>query len=138
MRRRPLTGRFLVMVVLVALATAATATANASVRSKPSGSPIIIGWVAGAVRNLAPRLLLLGGGGYTPYSVGRCWAGIWATLNRVRIPARTTPEAEDVLRSLTYPRAAGRKPPEHWFTTAHCAAQVNIIAFKIRAVCGSK
>ena len=35
-----------------------------------------------------------------PCTVGRCWAGIWATLNGLPIPARTTPEAEAVLRGL--------------------------------------
>ena len=94
-------------------------------------------WVAGAVRNLAPRLLVLGGGGYNPYSVGRCWAGIWATLNRVPIPARTTPEAEDVLRSLTYPRAAGRKPPEHWFTTLRDAPREGPVRDEVKRLAES-
>ena len=70
-----------------------------------------------AVRPLTPRLLVVGGGGYNPYTVGRCWAGIWAVLNGIPIPERTTPEAETVLRALVYNRAAGRNPPAHWFTT---------------------
>ena len=73
--------------------------------------------VADAVRRLAPRLVVTGGGGYNPYTVGRCWAGVWATLNDIEIPARTTPAAEAVLRGLVYNRAAGRNPPAHWFTT---------------------
>ncbi len=76
-----------------------------------------IGQVVRAIRGLAPRLVVVGGGGYNPYTVGRCWAGIWATLNDFDIPARTTPAAEAVLRGLSYNRAAGRNPPEHWFTT---------------------
>ncbi len=72
--------------------------------------------VVAAVRDLTPRLIVTGGGGYNPYTVGRCWAGVWATLNDIPIPDRTTPEAERVLRALTYNRAAGRNPPEHWFT----------------------
>jgi acetoin utilization protein AcuC len=70
-----------------------------------------------ALRPLAPRLVVVGGGGYNPYTVGRCWAGIWAVLNDVPIPDRTTPAAEAVLRALVYHRAAGRNPPAHWFTT---------------------
>jgi acetoin utilization protein AcuC len=66
----------------------------------------------------APRLLVLGGGGYNPWSVGRLWTGVWATLNRIDIPDRLPPEGEAVLRALTWERArAGRSPPEHWFTT---------------------
>jgi acetoin utilization protein AcuC len=70
-----------------------------------------------AVMPLAPRLVAVGGGGYNPCTVGRCWAGIWAVLNDIEIPGRTSPEAEAVLRALRYNRAAGRNPPEHWFTT---------------------
>ncbi|QBY01755.1 acetoin utilization protein AcuC [Rhodophyticola sp. CCM32] len=66
----------------------------------------------------APRLLVLGGGGYNPWSVGRLWTGVWATLNGVEIPERVTPEAETVLRALTWDKArAGKTPPAHWFTT---------------------
>lgn len=70
-----------------------------------------------AVQRLAPRLVVLGGGGYNPYAVGRCWAGIWAVLNDLPIPDRMPAAAETVLRSLVYNRAAGRNPPAHWFTT---------------------
>jgi acetoin utilization protein AcuC len=75
-------------------------------------------WAAiGALRGLAPRLVVLGGGGYNPFAVGRCWAGIWAVLNDRPVPQRLPPAAETVLRGLVYNRAAGRNPPEHWFTT---------------------
>jgi acetoin utilization protein AcuC len=47
------------------------------------------------------------------FGTGRCWACIWAALNALPIPARTTREAEATLRGLTYNRAAGRNPPEH-------------------------
>ncbi|HEX5328302.1 MAG TPA: acetoin utilization protein AcuC [Acetobacteraceae bacterium] len=73
--------------------------------------------VAAAVARLAPRLVVLGGGGYNPWTVGRCWAGIWATLNGWPIPERLPPAAEAVLRRLRYDRVAGRNPPERWFTT---------------------
>ncbi|MBY6201120.1 acetoin utilization protein AcuC [Maritalea mobilis] len=65
-----------------------------------------------------PRLLVLGGGGYNPWSVGRLWTGIWATLNGHDIPDRLPPVGEAVLRALHWDRArAGRTPPAHWFTT---------------------
>ncbi len=65
-----------------------------------------------------PRLLVLGGGGYNPWSVGRLWTGIWAVLNGRAIPDRLPKEGEEVLRGLSWANArAGRNPPEHWFTT---------------------
>jgi acetoin utilization protein AcuC len=76
---------------------------------------------------LAPRLVVVGGGGYNPYATGRCWAGIWATLNGIDIPPRTTPAAERILRALTYNRAAGRNPPDHWFTTLRDAPREGMV-----------
>ena len=70
-----------------------------------------------ALRDVAPRFVVVGGGGYNPWTVARCWAGVWAELNRIAIPDATTPAAATVLRGLRFARAAGRNPPEHWFTT---------------------
>lgn len=69
------------------------------------------------IMTIAPRLLVLGGGGYNPWSVARCWAGNWAVLNGFAIPPVLPPAAEAVLRSLSWSRSAGRNPPEHWFAT---------------------
>jgi acetoin utilization protein AcuC len=72
--------------------------------------------VVADIMGRAARLIVTGGGGYNPYSVARCWACVWATLNAFEVPERTTPAAEAVLRGLVYNRAAGRNPPAHWFT----------------------
>ncbi len=71
----------------------------------------------GALLPLAPRRFVVGGGGYNPWSVGRCWAGIWAVLNGIDPVTEPTPAAVAVLRALTWSRAAGRNPPDHWFTS---------------------
>lgn len=64
------------------------------------------------------RLIVMGGGGYNPWSVARCWVRNWAVIAGHDIPDRLPPQAEVVLRALRWPdRAAGRNPPEHWFTT---------------------
>ena len=73
--------------------------------------------LAAALPALAPRLIVLGGGGYNPWTTGRSWAAIWATLNGFPIPDRLPPAGEAVLRAVRYDRAAGRSPPAHWFTT---------------------
>jgi acetoin utilization protein AcuC len=90
--------------------------------------------VVAAVMPQAPRLIVLGGGGYNPWSVARCWAAVWATLNGLPIPPRVTPRAEAVLRSLTWSRAAGRNPPEHWFTTIADAPRPGPVRAEIRAI----
>jgi acetoin utilization protein AcuC len=83
---------------------------------------------------LAPRRLVVGGGGYNPWSVARCWAGIWATLNGLAIPDRLPPAAEAVLRRLVWHRQAGRNPPEHWFTTLADAPRNGPIRAVVRDV----
>ncbi|MEX3014487.1 acetoin utilization protein AcuC [Gymnodinialimonas hymeniacidonis] len=81
----------------------------------------------------AERLLVLGGGGYNPWSVGRLWTGIWATLNGHDIPERITPDAESVLRTLRWDKAqAGRNPPEHWFTTLQDEPRPGPISDQVR------
>jgi acetoin utilization protein AcuC len=70
-----------------------------------------------ALAPLAPRFVVTGGGGYNPWAVARCWAAVWGALDRRDLPDRLPPEAEAVLRGVTWHRAAGRTPPDHWFTT---------------------
>ena len=89
--------------------------------------------VVQAVKPLAPRLLVLGGGGYNPWSVGRAWAGVWAILNGLEIPARLPPAAEAVLRGLAWRHRLGRTPPEAWFTTLADAPRSGPIRPEVRA-----
>ncbi|XDA98143.1 acetoin utilization protein AcuC [Sulfitobacter sp. LCG007] len=74
--------------------------------------------IVAALKDIAPRLLVLGGGGYNPWSVGRLWTGVWATLNGHDIPDLLPPAGEAVLRALSFDgNRRGKAPPEHWFTT---------------------
>ncbi len=73
--------------------------------------------VVRAVRPLAPRLLVTGGGGYNPWSVARCWTRVWAELAGFAVPERLPPAAEAVLRGLSFAHRLGRDPPDFWFTT---------------------
>jgi acetoin utilization protein AcuC len=73
--------------------------------------------VVRTLRHLAPSLLVLGGGGYNPWAVARCWAGVWATLNDLDIPEDLPDAAAQVLRELTWSRRRGEPKPERWFTT---------------------
>jgi acetoin utilization protein AcuC len=87
-----------------------------------------------ALRALSPRLLVLGGGGYNPWSVARCWTGVWGLLAGHELPDRLPPAAEAVLRALGWPgRAAGRAPPEDWFTTLADPPREGPIRDEVRA-----
>lgn len=90
--------------------------------------------VVSALRGLAPRLIVLGGGGYNPWSVARCWAGVWGALNGHAMPERLPADAEAVLRGLTFTRAAGRSPPESWFTTLADPPRPGVVRAAVRRV----
>lgn len=70
-----------------------------------------------AVSALCGRVIILGGGGYNPWSVGRFWAALWGRLNGRIAPRPLPAAAEKVLRGLSWHRKAGRNPPDNWFTT---------------------
>jgi len=94
-----------------------------------------------ALRALSPRLIVMGGGGYNPWSVARCWTALWGALAGETLPDRLPPQAEAVLRALARPdrptghpavspaahpagrpahpagETANRQPPETWCTT---------------------
>ena len=70
-----------------------------------------------ALMGVAPRLLVLGGGGYNPWSVARCWSGVWAVLNGFDLPRDLPSQAESVLRGLSWNRRRSEIRPEAWFTT---------------------
>lgn len=73
--------------------------------------------VVAAMRDFAPRLLVLGGGGYNPWSVGRCWAGVWATLASYAIPDLLPDAAQAILRGLTWGGGGRAMPAEAMLTT---------------------
>lgn len=67
---------------------------------------------------LAPRFLLLGGGGYNPWSVGRLWTLGWAVLTGRDVPDRLPKAAEAILREIHWHgNSRAKSPPDHWFTT---------------------
>lgn len=91
----------------------------------------------GAVRRLrplAPRLLVLGGGGYNPWAVARCWSGIWATLADRAIPERLPEEAEALMRAVAWSHSLARNPPAAWFTTLADAPRRGPVRSEVRAL----
>ncbi len=89
--------------------------------------------VAGLM-DMAPRLMVLGGGGYNPWSVGRCWTGVWATLNGHDMPDVLPQPAQAVLRDLRWDAQRRVKtPPDHWITTLRDAPRGGTIHPDLRA-----
>ncbi|ARE39432.1 Deacetylase [Rhodovulum sp. P5] len=66
---------------------------------------------------LAPAAVVLGGGGYNPWTLGRSWAGLWARLSGQAIPERLPTEAEAVLAALDCELVEEEDRAPEWFTT---------------------
>lgn len=69
------------------------------------------------VRDVAPRLLVLGGGGYNPYALARCWALLWADLNGHAVPATLPEAAQAVLAEVEWRHSMARNPDPRWRAT---------------------
>ncbi len=91
--------------------------------------------IVAALNGIAPRTLVLGGGGYNPWSVGRLWTGVWATLAGAEIPDRLPNAAEQVLRALVWETRGGRPrlPPDPWVTTLRDARRTGAIGAEVRS-----
>jgi acetoin utilization protein AcuC len=74
----------------------------------------------GAVEQLVahyPRAVVLGGGGYNPWTVIRCWSGLWGRLNSRDIPGTLPAEAQALLRGLDCDLIDPDEVPAAWITT---------------------
>ena len=89
--------------------------------------------IVAALRGLSARYLVLGGGGYNPWSVGRLWTGVWATLTGAQIPDRLPDTAQDILRALVWETPQRRQTPAaHWITTLQDAPRTGAISAEVR------
>ena len=88
------------------------------------------------VAGLAPlchRYLVLGGGGYNPWSVGRLWTGVWATLTGAEIPDVLPVAAQEVLAALHWDGPLRQRHPQpHWITTLRDAPRLGPINADVR------
>ena len=73
-----------------------------------------------AVENLVAetdRAVVLGGGGYNPWTVIRCWAGLWGRLNGYALPAELPRSAQMLLGGLDCDLIDEDEVPGEWITT---------------------
>ena len=74
----------------------------------------------GAVERLVaeyPRAAVLGGGGYNPWTVIRCWSGLWGRLCAHELPATLPPNGQEMLAGLDCDLIDPDEVPEAWITT---------------------
>jgi len=65
----------------------------------------------------APGAVVLGGGGYNPWTVARCWAGLWGVLNGFALPERLAPVSVRRLEGLECDLVDEEDRDPRWLTT---------------------
>ena len=65
---------------------------------------------------LTQRSVVLGGGGYNPWTVVRCWSGLWGRLSGREIPAVLPPNAQALLAGFECDLIDEEDVPESWHT----------------------
>lgn len=63
-----------------------------------------------ALRPLAPRMIVSGGGGYNPWSVARCWARVWGEISGQEAPDTLSEAGQAVMGRLFWSRKARPAP----------------------------
>jgi acetoin utilization protein AcuC len=66
---------------------------------------------------LAPSAVVLGGGGYNPWTLARYWTGIWARLSGRSIPPRLPEAARAVLAGLSCDLVDDEDVKPEWLET---------------------
>ena len=69
------------------------------------------------VVDLHDHAVVLGGGGYNPWTVIRCWSGLWGRLSGRDIPAVLPGPAADFMASLESDLIDDDEVADHWLTT---------------------
>lgn len=70
-----------------------------------------------ALTRLAPHTAVLGGGGYNPWTVARCWAGLWGRLAGYEIPEVLPKESRALLGALDCDLVDEDERSPHWTRT---------------------
>ena len=62
----------------------------------------------------AERAVVLGGGGYNPWTVARCWTGLWGLLGGFELPTKLPAEAQKILTALECDLVDDDEIPTQW------------------------
>ncbi len=89
-----------------------------------------------AVTALSDKCVIVGGGGYNPWSVARCWTGIWGTLNGQATDMELSLETRALLQDIEWRHSLGRNPKKRWFRTLADKPRPGPVRDCVRALAG--
>jgi acetoin utilization protein AcuC len=83
----------------------------------------------------APVAVVLGGGGYNPWTLTRYWAGLWARLSGRTIPDALPPAAREVLARLTCDLVDDEDVRPEWLSTLADAPDARRVREEVILLC---
>ncbi len=83
---------------------------------------------------VVPAFVVLGGGGYNPWTTVRCWVGLWGRLAGYELPQTLPPEATAVLSRFDSDLIDEEDRDPKWLTTLHDAPNTGSIRDEIKAL----
>ncbi len=78
--------------------------------------------------------VVLGGGGYNPWTVVRCWSGLWGRLSGQNVPRKLPPEAQRLLRSFECDLLDEDEIEDEWIKTLADLPNTGPVRDEIRMV----
>ena len=78
--------------------------------------------------------VILGGGGYNPWTVARYWAGIWGRLNQYEIPARLPDDAVRIMAGLQCELVDDDEIEACWTTTLADEPNEGVVRESVKSV----
>jgi len=81
---------------------------------------------------LAPVRIVLGGGGYNPWTLARCWTGLWGRLSGREIPVELPAAAQVILRGLACDLIDEEEVEAAWLTTLADAPRHGEVRAEVR------
>jgi len=92
-------------------------------------------WLAvDRIRALSPTTVVLGGGGYNPWTVARCWTGLWGRLAGHELPDVLPAEAQELLGGLGCDLVDEDDVLPGWLTTLCDAPHEGMIRSEVREI----
>lgn len=114
-----------------------TCGADALAGDPLSGMDLSNGALWRAVEQLVvpcPAAVVLGGGGYNPWTVARCWAGLWGVLSGRKLPSLLPKNAQDMLRELECDLVDEDEIKPEWITTLRDAPNTGEVRETVKAI----
>lgn len=70
-----------------------------------------------SLKQMSPRTVIVGGGGYNPWTTVRCWAGMWAKLSGADVSAELTPNVQKLFSNFESDLVDEDEVENIWLTT---------------------